>query len=161
PTGVTDARTFNLQVQTDRGDTVQTTQIDIGTTGSPANSATFSFGHLAVGNYSLILQDPGTFDNTLNHTVIRYVAKPVQFQITGGDLTNVSIAVVSASRIVGKLAIQSANADGTSALTLVTKTNTSLLSNNFNVQAQANPWVPSGYAQAGRGNNGIVDIDDN
>jgi hypothetical protein len=161
PTGVSDVRTFNLQVVTDRGDTVQTAFLDIGRPGSPASSGTFSFARLAKGNYSLLVQDPGTFDSTLNRNVVRYVAKPAQFQISGGDLTGVDMTVSNASRIVGKLAIQGSNPDGTPALILITPNNTNLLSSNFSISAQANPWVPSGYVQASRGMSSSVEIDSN
>ncbi len=156
PTGVSDTHAFNLQVVTDRGDTVMTQPVSIGSQGNPANSAPFTIDHLAAGNYSLLAVDPGTYDSTTGHTVISYVAQPLQITLTGGDLTGQTITLAAASRIIGKIAIQGTNPDRTPSLTLVTPANSYLLSSNFSINAQANPWVPGGFANAAYGSNGIA-----
>jgi hypothetical protein len=162
PTGVSDNRTLNLQVVSDRGETIQTTTLQMGAAGSPVASSVFTITNLPNGNYSIVVQDPGTYDTVLQRNLIKYVGQPVQFQISGGDVTNVNITLANASRIVGQLAIQGTDASGNPALTLITNGNQNLLPDNFNIYAQANPWVPSGFVQANRQTTGPkIDIDAN
>ena len=81
PAGVTDTRSFNAQVLSPRGDLVQSAPLSI----TSANSASYQFSGLPAGSYALLIQDPGTYDQTLQQNVIEYVSKPVQFTIADAN----------------------------------------------------------------------------
>jgi len=148
PAGVTDSRLFNVQILDTQGNSIQSTTLQLGTPGLQVSSVTYQFNNLASGQYSLLIQDPGTYDSTLNLNVIKYVAAPVQFKINGADVTGVNVALGNAARIIGSLGIQTASANGSPTLTLITSANTNLLPSNFMINAQANPWIPGGSQSA-------------
>jgi len=160
PTGVTDIRPFDVQILDNRGNSIQTARLQVGSAGAPAPSVNYTFTNLPAGQYSLLIQDSGTFDSTLNQNVIKYVASPVPFTINGGDLGNVNVTMGRAARIIGTIGIQAASSGGSAALTVITSSNTSLLPNNFQIFAQADPWIPGGFrssesSQDGTGKPGI------
>jgi hypothetical protein len=148
PSGVTDSRLFNVQILDTQGNTIQTSSLQLGAAASPASSVTYQFNNLAAGQYALLVQDPGTYDSTLNENVIKYVAAPVQFTISGANVTGVNVTMGNAARIIGTLGIQTVSSNGSTSLTLITPNNTNLLPNNFNINAQADPWVPGGSQSA-------------
>jgi len=148
PSGITDFRLFNVQILDAQGNTIQTTPLQLGAAATPAPSVTYQFNNLAAGQYALLVQDPGTYDSTLNQNVIKYVAAPVQFTINGANVTGVNVAMGNAARITGTLGIQTVSATGTTSLTVITPNNTNLLPSNFMISAQADPWVPGGSQSA-------------
>jgi hypothetical protein len=144
PAGVTDSRSFNAQVVNPRGDLIQSAVITI----PGAGSVTYKFTGLPSGQYSLLIQDQGSYDPTLKRNVTKYVAKPAPFTIAGADAPSINVSLTRSSSIVGKLLIQSANPGGKLTLTLITPNNQNLLPGNFSINANADPWVPGGNAQA-------------
>jgi len=154
PAGVTDNRQFNVQILDNLGNSVQTTFLQVGSPASLASSADYKFTNLPAGQYSLLIQDFGSFDPNLGQNVVKYVASPVQFTINGTDLTGINVAMGRAARIVGKLGIQMANADGSTTLTLITSNNTNLLPSGFMISAQADPWIPGGSRGANQNGTG-------
>jgi len=147
PAGDSDVKTFDVSMQTAKGETVQTNTLTIGSVGSPASSASFEFKNLADGDYSLILTERGEADSYFGQAA-KYVAKPKGFTVKGAAVTGLTITLARSSRIVGRLAIQGKNPDGTSALTLITANNISLLPSGFGISAEAFPWVEGGYQSA-------------
>ena len=103
PSGVTDSRSFNVQILDSKGNTIQSTFLQLGAAGTPAASANFSFANLPSGQYSLLIQDPGSYDPTLNQNVIKYVSAPVQFAINAADVTGLTVTMARSARIVGTL----------------------------------------------------------
>lgn len=160
PTGLTDFRTFDVEIRTPRGERVQSSKVTIGASGSPAASAAFSFDRLADGTYSLSLRDEGDAVGGFGQ-VAKYVAKPQAFTISGADLSNVTIQLAKAARIVGQLSVRGKNPDGSVSSTLVTNSNRNLLPSNFFISAQAFPWVEGGYRSAEQSSDGPDLTDDN
>ncbi len=148
PTGVSDNRLFNVQILDTQGNSIQTSFLQLGAAGSPASSVSYQFNNLADGQYSLLIQDPGSYDSTLNQNVIKYVTAPVQFKISGAATTGVNVVLGNAARIIGTIGIQTIGASGTPTLTLINSNNTNLLPNNFMINAQADPWIPGGSESA-------------
>ena len=148
PAGVTDNRQFNVQIIDTNGNSIQSTFLQLGTPAIPASSVPYQFNNLAAGQYSLLIQDPGSYDSTLNTNVIKYVAAPVQFKINGADVTNLNVTMGNAARIIGTIGIQTTSATGSPTLTLITANNTNLLPSNFMINAQADPWIPGGSQSA-------------
>ncbi|HVO33340.1 MAG TPA: fibronectin type III domain-containing protein, partial [Elusimicrobiota bacterium] len=160
PSGVMDVRNFNVQVQTPQGESIQSSVVSLGADGA-ASSVGYQFSNLPAGSYSVFVQDPGTYDNTLDKNVIKYVAGPVPFTISGTDVSNLNVSLARSATIVGTLSVQGANADGSPSLTLITQNNESLLPSNFQINALADPWVSGGYSQAMWGMNGRINLDAN
>ena len=158
PTGVTDTINLSVQVQDTQGNLIQSGTIN---SGSPVASMSYSISNLPSGNYSLVLRDQSTAGANNGQIVAKYVAKPVQFTISGGNLAGVNVTMASASHIVGRLGIQGTDANGAPTLTLITPNNLNLLASNFFINAQANPWVPGGFQSANFDNGGRVSIDAN
>jgi hypothetical protein len=148
PSGLTDNRQFNVQILDTRGNTIQSASLQLGAAGGLAASANYTFSNLPSGQYSLMIQDPGSYDTTLSQNVIKYVSAPVQFDINGADVTTLNVTMVRAARIVGSLGIQTTTASGSNALTLITSNNISLLPSRFQISAQADPWIAGGYQGA-------------
>ena len=127
----TDVRLFGLQLR--RSDNYSLWTSSVTTDNSGAGS--FSFPHIAPGNYTLEIAETGTN--------VRYSATPKSFTAASSDLS-LAVSLVSGGTIVGRLR----DADSQ---TIFTSTNVSqYLPSNFDIGAQANPWFPGGYAQADR-----------
>lgn len=131
----TDPRHFVLRLR--RTDNITVWQTESNTTG--AGTANYLFPHVEPGDYVLELSE-----DTLP---VKYTAAAQSVEIVNGDAT-ADIDLLMAATLVGRLR----DADSG---TLITPQNQSrFLPSNFNIEAQANPWVPGGYAQAERNNNG-------
>lgn len=160
PSGVTDIRSYDVQILTQRGTQVQTATLDIGSGLTAASSANFIFPSLAAGDYSIVLRERTTWDSVLGF-VTKYVAKPVAFTISGSDVTGLSIVLSRAARIVGKLAVQAKDANGQPTVTLINNLNNSLLSSSFGISAQSFPWVEGGFGFSSMDSSNHVSFDSN
>jgi hypothetical protein len=130
----TDSRRFVLRLR--RSDNY--TQWGSSVTTDADGSANFSFPHIGPGAYILEVTEEGD--------AVRYGAKPVSLTVASADVT-LAVPLVAAGTIIGRLR----DADSQ---TLLTADNVAqYLPDNFNIAAQANPWVPGGYVQALRANN--------
>lgn len=131
----TDALQFRLYLR--RADNLSFWGLSVMTAGT--GQATYAFPHLAAGDYILEVSEEGTTP--------RYAAQSVPIKVANGDLS-VDISLSQAGTLVGRLR----DAD---TQTLLTADNASqFLPDNFEIAAQANPWVPGGYIQALRNTQG-------
>jgi hypothetical protein len=160
PAGVSDTRAFNVQILDTHGTQLQSGSLQIGSGVTPATSASYIFSNLPSGTYALVLREQYYFDPVLGQ-ITKYVAKPVSFTIAGGDQSSINLTLAKASRMVGRLAILGKNPDQTSALTLITGSNETLLPSNFGISAQAFPWVEGGFSQASTDSSGAISLDSN
>ncbi len=125
----TDPRHFNLRLR--RNDNLSVWQTDVDTSG--AGTASYNFPHLAAGAYILEV-----YEDSLP---VKYAAPAESVEIGNGDVT-LNIDLVAAGTMVGRL--RDADSD-----TLINAQNAGLfLPDRFEIFAQANPWVPGGFAQA-------------
>lgn len=155
PPGVSDNRNFSARIVTPRGEYVQSTSIQIGSYASEETSASFEFKGLPTGKYALVVTDPGTWDPIFQKQVRKYVAKPLAFEIAGANLSGMSLTMSRAGRMIGKISVQTKNPDGTPSSTLITANNKSQLPENFQIWAEAVPWVEGGWMQADRDSGGM------
>jgi hypothetical protein len=131
----TDVLQFRLSLR--RADNLSFWGLSVMTAGT--GQASYSFPHLAAGDYILEVSEEGATP--------RYAAQSVPIKVENGDLT-VAITLFQAGTLVGRLR----DAD---TQTLLTADNASqFLPENFEIAAQANPWVPGGYVQAVRNTQG-------
>lgn len=132
----TDVRQFILNLR--RSDNLTVWASSVQTTAS--GTASYAFPHVAPGDYVLEIKE--------NAIAARYGAQSQSVTVVNTDLT-VDVSLVTAGTIVGRLR----DAD---TQTLLTSDNvTQYLSQNFEIAAQANPWVQGGYYQSVRTDNGV------
>ncbi len=125
----TDIRLFKLELHRTDGFVVWGTSVT--TTGQ--GTAAYQFPHVSAGDYVLELVEENQSP--------KYTADPVRITVGTSNKTQ-NITLVKAGVIVGKLR----DADSG---TLITSRNVAqLLPDNFSINADANPWVPGGYAWA-------------
>lgn len=131
----TDTRQFKLDLR--RSDNLSVWSSTVQT--SAGGSAAYSFPHVAPGNYVL--------EVTENAASPRYGAKSYPVEVANTDIT-LDVSLETAGTIVGRLR----DAD---TQTLLTADNaTQFLPENFEIAAQANPWIQGGYVQAVRNPSG-------
>lgn len=130
-----DIRQYSLRLR--RADNLSVWGVTVQTAGN--GKAVYAFPHLAAGDYVLEMSEEGSEQ--------RYSAPAVPITLSKSDLT-VNIDLSDAGTIVGRL--RDADTE-----TLITADNASqFLPENFEIAAQANPWVPGGYIQATRNMSG-------
>ncbi|MBK8575335.1 MAG: carboxypeptidase regulatory-like domain-containing protein [Elusimicrobia bacterium] len=130
----TDVRRFVLRLRRSDNYTLWGSSVATDANGT----ADFSLSHIGPGTYTLEVTEEGSD--------ARYGANPLSISVAAADVT-VSVPLVTAGTIVGRLR----DADSQ---TLLTADNVAqYLPENFNIAAQANPWVPGGYVQALRTTN--------
>lgn len=139
PSGDTsvDNRDFMIDFSQDRGSVHFSTSVSL----SGVASAPFSFSHVPAGSYSLQVNEMSN--------PRKYAAAPLRVTVAGSDVAGQDATLILSGQIVGKLRDADTN-------TLLTAQNqTQFISYNFNINAQANPYVSGAYGQAEYGMNGI------
>ncbi|MBL0349122.1 MAG: hypothetical protein IPP68_01935 [Elusimicrobia bacterium] len=131
----TDPRHFVLRLHRTDNLTIFETEADTNGTGA----ASYTVPHLAAGTYVLEV-----YEKTLP---VKYGAPAQTVQVANSDAT-LDVDLVAAATLVGRL--RDADSD-----TLLTPQNAGrFLPDRFEIFAEANPFVPGGYAQAERSDNG-------
>jgi hypothetical protein len=112
---------------------------------SSGSGVTYSFSHVAPGDYVLEITQQGT--------TARYATPPISIKVGSGDAT-ANATLSNGGVLVGQLR------DADTQTLLTDKNVAQYLPSNFEIAAQANPSISGGYVQAHRNNDsGRVSID--
>ncbi|MEK7745947.1 MAG: carboxypeptidase-like regulatory domain-containing protein, partial [Elusimicrobiota bacterium] len=142
PYGVEEARSFTVALLDSSGRTIQSASVQ---TGSDGSAAEFTLRGIADGKYLLAIADA--------QLPIRYLAAPVALEVEGSDLALSDIQLYPAGGIRGSLRLKQVLVSGSSTsveMTEITASNIDLLPEGLEIEAEADPWVEGGFAQAER-----------
>lgn len=129
-----DAANFGVQAKNSRAEIVRSTYVLMGSPWSyppvKATSVDYGLTGLAAGEYTVEFVDYSW--------PRKYVAKPLKIKIENANLSNQNITLNLGGKVKGKLRDADSGA-------LINTNNMTLLPQNFNIMAIANPWVEGGW----------------
>jgi hypothetical protein len=120
---------FDLYLQNDRYQNIAFSRVTLN-----GNTVPFTLRHIPSGFYRL-----GMRQTTQSAVPPKYVAKDLSIEVTASNISGKELLLVEGGRIQGQLRVKTSGE-------LVSYQNfDQILSNNFRIEARANPWFQGGY----------------